>query len=245
MTKGRGRKGATITYHISYVSNELNFKVGLLHYSDHLQETETLERSVNWIVRDLHVTDYELSMRSNGFNSNKRAVLPTTLTHDSVRATAEYLYVHVKSGDAVIFEQLFGLLFDAPKLAAVLRFRIGCRPANGKGKKFAELFIRRFIAGNDVSRIARSVSILQRFKGDDAHSYLPEMCVSPRQQSVDAPKMHSLQKLFSARIKVQKCDLYVFKNDASGKELQLFATTAREVFKTYGNDLFIITLIIV
>lgn len=37
---------------LSGVSDALNFKVGRLHYKDNLQETETLHRSVNWIVRD-------------------------------------------------------------------------------------------------------------------------------------------------------------------------------------------------
>lgn len=144
----------------------------------------------------------------------------------------------------VIFEQLFGLLFDAPKLAVALRFG---RPysKDTKGTQFADEFIRRFVVAGNLSRIAQSVSIFQRLRVDEAQSYLPEMCVTSRQLNVDAPTMGSFEKLPSARIHVQECDLYVFKNSASGKELQLYAMIAREVFETYENEIFIIMFIIV
>lgn len=79
------------------VSNALNFKVGRLYYSDHLQETDTLHRSVEWIVRDLRVTDYHVYLSDYRDDHNERALLPTTLTHASVRATAEYLYAEVRT----------------------------------------------------------------------------------------------------------------------------------------------------
>lgn len=80
---------------LSGVSDALNFKVGRLCYGDNLQETETLQRSVDWIMRDLRVTEYELTLSDQDGDNSERALLPSTLTHDSVRATAEYLYVQV------------------------------------------------------------------------------------------------------------------------------------------------------
>ncbi|KAH7695948.1 hypothetical protein AAVH_36986, partial [Aphelenchoides avenae] len=75
------------------LSNASNFEVGRLHYVQNLQETEeTLERSVNWIVRDLRMTEYKLALWDGSGDNNDRALLPTTLTHDSVRGKAEYLF---------------------------------------------------------------------------------------------------------------------------------------------------------
>lgn len=80
---------------LSRLSDTLNVKVGRLYYADNLQEAETLERSVDWIVRELRVTDFELCLCDNARDDLRLAMLPTTLTHHSMRATAEYLYVNV------------------------------------------------------------------------------------------------------------------------------------------------------
>lgn len=82
------------------------------------------------------------------------------------------------------------------------------------------------------------MSIIAWFDGNESYNYLPEVCVAPHQQNVDVPKTYSFEKLLhEARLEVHKCDLYVFKNSACGKELYLFASTAREVPETYEDDL--------
>ncbi|KAH7711184.1 hypothetical protein AAVH_21517 [Aphelenchoides avenae] len=80
---------------LSGVSDALNFKVGRLIYEDNIQDTETLNQSVDWIVRELQVSDYELVLSDHRGDDNERALLPTTLTHDSVRAAAEHLFADV------------------------------------------------------------------------------------------------------------------------------------------------------
>lgn len=79
---------------LSGVTDALHLKVGRLRYVENLQETETLQKSVDWIVRDLRVSGYELRFGCDTDNLT-RAMLPTTLTHDFVRATAEHLDVRV------------------------------------------------------------------------------------------------------------------------------------------------------
>lgn len=80
---------------LSGVSDALNFKVGRLNFEENLQETETLERSVDWIVRDLRVASYELLLCDDKGDDHMLARLPTILTHRSVRDTAEYLCAKV------------------------------------------------------------------------------------------------------------------------------------------------------
>lgn len=76
------------------VSESLNFKVGRLVYEENLQETDTLERSVEWIVGDLQVAAYELVLGDYGHR--EQGLIPTTLTHHSVRGTMEHLYANVR-----------------------------------------------------------------------------------------------------------------------------------------------------
>lgn len=132
------------------------------------------------------------------------------------------------------------MLVDAPKLVAVLQFA----RRDGGGTKFVEGFVRKFNTLEDVARTAPSISILQRFSGGQPHTYLPEMCVAPRNRDVEAPKTRAFDELLPLRFEVLKSDLYVFKNHASGRELQLYATTALAVPETqlYREDLFKITL---
>lgn len=99
------------------------------------------------------------------------------------------------------------------------------------GTEFAQEFVQRFIQGQgDVSRIAKSVSIVQRFDRNEPHKHLPETCADPRKQNVDALKTRYLEELSAEyRTEFQQCDLYMFQNDASGRELHLYAMTARVV----------------
>lgn len=142
---------------------------------------------------------------------------------------------------SVIYGQLLSLLFDVPQVSAVL-----FSDEDRVGTEFVEGFIRRFIDDNDVSRVARSVSIVQELDQNEPHNFLPKICARPRKQNVDAPKMCPLEKASTGfRIDVHECDLYVFQNDASVKELQLFAITVRGVPTTSENDivdLFVMTL---
>ncbi|KAH7711798.1 hypothetical protein AAVH_20893 [Aphelenchoides avenae] len=81
---------------LNSLPNASNFEVGRLHYVQNLQETEeTLEQSVDWIVRDLRVTDYKFALWDGLGDDDDRALLPTTLTHDSVRGKAEYLSAEI------------------------------------------------------------------------------------------------------------------------------------------------------
>lgn len=145
------------------------------------------------------------------------------------------------SPEPVIFERLFDLLFDAPKLDAALLFG----DLDREGTEFADGFIRRFIAANDLSRLARSISISQGFRRPATHGYLPAQCIAPRKQNFDAPKMQAFdEQLRGADYDVQKGDLYVFENKGSGRRLQVFATTALVVAVNNPEDLFLITLTI-
>lgn len=126
-------------------------------------------------------------------------------------------------------------------MAAVLRF--GFRDRDGTD--FAEGFIRLFVVA-DVSRMAHDVTVIQLRKQGEPRTYLPKICAAPRKQNVEAPNTRSLEtSSVDLRIEVQKCDLYVFQNDASGRELHLFAMSARGTPTPEKDvvDLFIMTRI--
>lgn len=102
---------------------------------------------------------------------------------------------------------------------------------------FVEGFIGRFITGNDVSRISKSVSIEQHMIRNEQPGYLPEVCESPPEQNVGTPKTRFFDDLLQAgHHEVEKCDLYVFANHAFSSELQLFATTVRSVRQAAEDD---------
>lgn len=110
------------------------------------------------------------------------------------------------------------------------------------GTEFSDGFIKRFFADEDVTRIAQSVTVFQRFKRNVPRSYLPTLCGTPRQQGVEAPRRLVEELPPPARYDAQKCDLFVFKNAGSGRELQLYAMTARAMPEPSENvtDLFVI-----
>lgn len=80
---------------LSGASDALHFKLGRLDYHKNLQETETIQRSVDWIVRDLRVTAYDVPLSDCDVDNIEGSLLPTTLMHHSVRAAAEYLSMTV------------------------------------------------------------------------------------------------------------------------------------------------------
>lgn len=75
-------------------------------------------------------------------------------------------------------------------------------------------------------------------------TYVPELCGDALEQNAEAPITRCFdEQLDRECYRVQKCDLYVIKNSASGKEIQLFAITACRQAANNDEDLFVMTLV--
>lgn len=134
-------------------------------------------------------------------------------------------------------------MFDAPNLAALLEFH----SMGHEGTEFADRIIRRYIAADDVSRVSRSVSVVQSILWqDNPHDLIPKACGTPLKQNVNAPKTRFFDEWRPVARYVQKCDLYVFRNSVTGRELQLFVSTALKMpksTKNYFQGIVVITLV--